>query len=214
MGEVMSCALIRFSGDTKLGNPADMLKSRIVSQKDLGRLNEWASGNLWNSISKDVKFRIRKRKSHWNRQAGDQLAGEQLCWGGPGALCRQQAELAAAACPGSKEAGSITGCTGKIKASRLKEVIISLSSPLVRPHLEELIWGSTIQERHSKCEWESWSTSPSEKRLRELDLASLKKRWLWGAWEQLSDMYKEVIERMKPGLLQLYTMGRQALGVS
>lgn len=41
----MSCALIRFSGDTKLGNPADMLKSRIISQKDLGRLNEWASGN-------------------------------------------------------------------------------------------------------------------------------------------------------------------------
>lgn len=43
----MSCALIRFSGDTKFGNPADMLKSRKgLSEKDLGRLNEWASGNL------------------------------------------------------------------------------------------------------------------------------------------------------------------------
>lgn len=162
---------------------------------------------MWSSASgKEKATEIDRLGTNW---LGSSCAEEALGLCADSKLSWQQQRAQAA-----KEAGSITGCTGKIKASRLKEVIISLSSPLVRPHLEELIWGSTIQERHSRCEWESWSTSPSEERLRELDLASMKKRWLWGAWEQLSDTYKEVIERMKPGLLQLYTMGRQALGVS
>ena len=96
----------------------------------------------------------------------------------------------------TKRANGILGCIRRSVASRSREVILSLYSALVRPHLEcrVPVLGCPVQERHGHSR-----ESPTkhrnddkrlehvsyEKRLRELGLFSLEKRRL----REISSVY-------------------------
>jgi len=71
----VACTFIKFADDIRLGETADMLKSRISVKRDLDRLEEWASRNVMN-FHKD-KFKVlhlgRTKPLQQSRQGNDWL---------------------------------------------------------------------------------------------------------------------------------------------
>lgn len=155
--EVTEWALVKFSGDTKLGWPLDILEGRAAIQGDLGRLEEWADRNLMKFNKDNCRALYLGGKNHqiliWNSnysvmiQAGDWLVGEQFCWKGLGAL------HGASSGPWQQGRLGVLGCMSRNLASRLREVIVPHYSPLVGPNISlvssvGLSSHPQIQDRH------------------------------------------------------------------
>ena len=71
--EVTECLLMNFTDDAKLRGPVDTYGSRTAIQRDLDRLEEWTKRKL-PKFSK-CTFKVYTATV----QAGNWLAGEQLC---------------------------------------------------------------------------------------------------------------------------------------
>ncbi|PKU45153.1 rna-directed dna polymerase from mobile element jockey-like [Limosa lapponica baueri] len=131
------CTLSKFANETKLCRVVNMLEGRDVIQRDLDRLTRWVHANLmkFNQAKCKVLHLDQGNPKHKNRLDGEWiesspeekdlevLAGEML-------NRSQQRALAA------RKGNHILGCIKRSVASRLREVILSLYSGLVRAHLE------------------------------------------------------------------------------
>lgn len=69
-----------FPDDAKLGAAVCTCEGRTATQRDLGRLEEWADGAPSKSTKTNAKSPPGMAKSPALVQAGDGLAGQQLCW--------------------------------------------------------------------------------------------------------------------------------------
>ncbi|KAJ7415593.1 hypothetical protein WISP_78006 [Willisornis vidua] len=72
-----------------------------------------------------------------------------------GVLVDKKLTMSQQSAPVAKEANGILGCVGKSIVSRLRKVILSLYSALVRPHLECCVQFWTPQYRRDReiLEW-------------------------------------------------------------
>jgi len=148
MDSGIECTLRKFAENIKLCGAVDTLEGRDAIQRNLDRLERWARENLtkFNKAKCKVVLMARGNPKHkyrlgreWIESSSDKkdsgvLVDEKL-------NMTQQCVLAA------QKANRILGCVKSSVASRLREMILSLYSALVKPHLESCIWLWSPQHR-------------------------------------------------------------------
>jgi len=176
MDKGTECILIEFAGDAKLGGVVDTPEGCAAIQQDLDSLKSWAERNLmnFNKGKSRVLHLGRNNPMHQYRLSW-------ICWraalrrgtwvvlGDDRLTMSQQCVLVA------KKANEILGCIKKSVASRSGQVLLPLSSTLVRPHLEYCVqfWAphfkkdeellERVQQRAMRMMRGDWSISPTRK---------------------------------------------------
>ncbi|PKU45564.1 hypothetical protein llap_4138 [Limosa lapponica baueri] len=192
MDSGIECTLSKIANDTKWCGGLSMLEGRDVIQKDLNRLDRWAHVHLMKfnkakckvlQVSQGNPKHKYKLGREWIKSSPEEedlrvLVDEKL------SMSRQCALTA-------KKDNCVLGCIKRSVASRLRDVILSLYSPLVRPHLKYRVqlWGPQHKKNMGLLEGVQWKATKMirglehlsyEDGLRELGLFSLEKRMLQG----------------------------------
>ncbi|GAB0203514.1 mitochondrial enolase superfamily member 1 [Grus japonensis] len=140
----VSDTLSEFPNHTKLRGAFDMLERRGAIQRDLDRLERWARANLmkFNKVKCKVLHMGQGNPKHSYRLGGEWIESspeeKDL-----GALADEKLNMSWQCALAAHKANRVLGCIKNSVTSRSREVILPLSSTLMRPHLEYCtqLWG-------------------------------------------------------------------------
>ncbi|PKU42677.1 rna-directed dna polymerase from mobile element jockey-like [Limosa lapponica baueri] len=157
MDSGIECTLSKFADDTKLCGTVDMPEGRDAIQKDLDRLERWVHANLikFNKAKYEVLHLGQGNPKHKYRlcRAWIKSSSEEKDLG---VLVDEKLNVSWQHMLAAQKANCILGHIKRSIARRLREVILPLSSTLMRPHLEYCV---QLGGPNIRGTWTCWSRS-------------------------------------------------------
>jgi len=182
MDSGIECTLSKFGDDTKLCGMTDMVEERDAIQRDLDRLERCACVNLikLNKAKCKVLHLGRGNPKHKYR------LGREWIESSPeekdlGVLVDEKLSTTQQCVLTAQKASCILGCTKSSVASRSREVILPLSSALVKTHLECCVQVWSPQHR-TAMDLLEWVQRRGTKMIRGLEHLSCEQRLRFGAF--------------------------------
>ena len=132
----MECILSKFADDTKLGEVADTPEGCAATQQDRNRLESWAENIMRFNRGKGRVLHLGRNNHMHHYDLGTDLLEKSSAEKDLGVLVDKRLTMSQKCTPVAKKASDILEYIEKSMASRSREVILSLCSALMRPHLE------------------------------------------------------------------------------
>ncbi|XP_077638367.1 triadin isoform X5 [Lonchura striata] len=212
MDSGFQCTLSEFTDDTQMCDAVNTMEGRNNTQRDLVRLERWAQVILmkFNNAKCEVLHLVwgsPKNNIRLGREWKEISAGEKDL----GLLADEKLDMTQQCVLEVKKAICILGCIKSSMASTSKEVILSLYSSLVRPHLDYCVQDWEPQHKKDVDMLEQVQKGviklttglehiSYENRLREMGQFSLEKRRLRGYLITVFQYLTGACKRAKEGL--------------
>jgi len=136
----IKCTLIKIANDTKLSGAVNTPEGQDGIQSDLEKLEKWALVNLMRfNTAKCKVLHMGGDNPHYQYRLGDEWIESSPAEKDLGVPVDKKLDMSHQRALTARNANHILGCIRRNVASRSREVILSLCSALVRPHLESRI---------------------------------------------------------------------------